>query len=232
MPGWTRSPGNHVSAPSRHLDDLDRLALRLARVVHATYPQLASKAFPMGELERRLIPFQEVRRELSRDGADCYELALLRLLTGERGYLVAPDDAQQTARRALAMAAPSLAMLKPLSAVAVQLGDGIAQLMATAGIAVGAHHEEAGSHRTPALSLVVDRQATPAKPRKTACCRYCSGSLPSGRRITFCPHCGLDLTIRHCPACSTTLDLDWRFCVSCGRGVDAPAQAPPTDAVA
>lgn len=50
-------------------------------------------------------------------------------------------------------------------------------------------------------------------------CRYCSGTLPDGRRIVFCPHCGQNLTIQHCPACSTELELGWKFCTTCGRGV-------------
>ncbi|MHB1223017.1 MAG: zinc ribbon domain-containing protein [Gemmatimonadaceae bacterium] len=49
------------------------------------------------------------------------------------------------------------------------------------------------------------------------CCRYCSGALPRDRAATFCPHCGENLTVRHCPACSAELDAAWRFCVSCGR---------------
>jgi predicted amidophosphoribosyltransferase len=50
-------------------------------------------------------------------------------------------------------------------------------------------------------------------------CRYCGGVLPEGRRITFCPHCGQNLTIQHCPACSTELELGWKFCTTCGRSV-------------
>ncbi|MFL5578800.1 MAG: zinc ribbon domain-containing protein, partial [Gemmatimonadaceae bacterium] len=50
-------------------------------------------------------------------------------------------------------------------------------------------------------------------------CRYCGGTLPDGRRITYCPHCGQNLTVRQCPACSTELELGWRFCVTCGRQV-------------
>jgi hypothetical protein len=217
---------------TRRLDDLDRLALRLSRVVQATYPHLLTKAFALGELERRLVPLQEVRRELSRDGADCYELAMLRLLTGERSYLVTPDEVQQAARRALAMSAPTIGPIKPLASLAVQLGDGINQLLG----GLGASPDQGGlvvpTDRTPALSLVVNPESASGRGRKShSCCRYCSGTLPTGRRVTFCPHCGLDLTIRHCPACSTTLDLDWRFCVSCGRGAEAP-QTQPTDAVA
>ena len=48
-------------------------------------------------------------------------------------------------------------------------------------------------------------------------CQYCSGVLPEGRRISFCPHCGQNLTIIHCPACSTELEVGWRFCTTCGR---------------
>jgi len=48
-------------------------------------------------------------------------------------------------------------------------------------------------------------------------CQYCGGALPEGRRISFCPHCGQNLTIIHCPACSTELEVGWRFCTTCGR---------------
>ena len=50
-------------------------------------------------------------------------------------------------------------------------------------------------------------------------CRYCGGTLPSGRRSVFCPHCGQNLTIQRCPACGTELELNWKFCITCGRGM-------------
>ena len=50
-------------------------------------------------------------------------------------------------------------------------------------------------------------------------CRYCAGSLPAGRRITFCPHCGQNLTVVNCMACGTELELGWKFCTTCGRPV-------------
>lgn len=50
-------------------------------------------------------------------------------------------------------------------------------------------------------------------------CRFCNGSLPGGRRITFCPHCGQNLTVQHCPACGTELEMGWKFCTTCGRSV-------------
>jgi hypothetical protein len=48
-------------------------------------------------------------------------------------------------------------------------------------------------------------------------CRACDGALPEGRAITFCPHCGQNLTTINCPACGSELELGWNFCPTCGR---------------
>jgi hypothetical protein len=72
-----------------------------------------------------------------------------------------------------------------------------------------------------APSTAQDTMSASSRPTKTIAgggpCRYCGGELPEGRRITFCPHCGQNLTIIHCPACSTELEVGWRFCTTCGR---------------
>jgi hypothetical protein len=54
-------------------------------------------------------------------------------------------------------------------------------------------------------------------------CRACNEALPAGRAITFCPHCGENLTRVNCPACGSEMELAWRFCPVCGR----PAAAAP-----
>jgi len=48
-------------------------------------------------------------------------------------------------------------------------------------------------------------------------CRYCNELLPAGRTITFCPHCGQNLTVVNCEACGTELEVGWKFCPVCGR---------------
>lgn len=52
-------------------------------------------------------------------------------------------------------------------------------------------------------------------------CRSCNEALPPGRPITFCPHCGNNVTTIHCPACGSELEVGWKFCPVCGRPADA-----------
>jgi rRNA maturation endonuclease Nob1 len=54
-------------------------------------------------------------------------------------------------------------------------------------------------------------------PQPAERCRSCDEILPAGRPITFCPHCGQNLTTINCPACGSELELGWRFCPTCGR---------------
>ena len=59
-----------------------------------------------------------------------------------------------------------------------------------------------------------------AGPDQAGDCRYCGGALPGGRAVTFCPHCGQNLTVRQCPACSSEVEVGWRFCITCGRSAE------------
>ena len=52
-------------------------------------------------------------------------------------------------------------------------------------------------------------------------CAYCAGALPAGREITFCPHCGQNLTVMRCSACGTELEVGWKFCTTCGKAAGA-----------
>jgi len=52
-------------------------------------------------------------------------------------------------------------------------------------------------------------------------CRACDQALPAGRSITFCPHCGQNVTTMNCPACGSELEVGWKFCPTCGRPASA-----------
>lgn len=74
---------------------------------------------------------------------------------------------------------------------------------------------------TPSASLAgttaVRQAAAGVVPQSGDKCRACGEQLPAGRPITFCPHCGENLTTVNCQACGAELELGWRFCPSCGR---------------
>jgi Double zinc ribbon len=57
----------------------------------------------------------------------------------------------------------------------------------------------------------------PVVPQAGERCRSCNEVLPAGRAITFCPHCGQNVTTTNCPACGSELEVGWKFCPTCGR---------------
>ena len=60
----------------------------------------------------------------------------------------------------------------------------------------------------------------PAAPMTAARCSYCGGSLPAGRAVHFCPHCGQSQLLGQCPRCKAEVEYGWRHCVSCGTGLN------------
>lgn len=209
------------------MDDLDRLAFRVARTVRATYPHLLEHGFTLSDLEERLAPFPEARREMASNGPDGYEMTILRLLSGERGYVAAEPELQQACRRALQMPSPTVSIVRTWASSTLTLRD--------PAVTMGGERIS-GAHVAARADSEGSTAAQPARtgPRGDGCqCHFCGGSLPSGRSLTFCPYCGLNLTVRQCPACSTELERAWRFCVTCGRQADdrEPHPDPDADAV-
>ncbi|MBL0938694.1 MAG: zinc ribbon domain-containing protein [Gemmatimonadaceae bacterium] len=225
-----------MTVVSRSLDDLDRLAFRLSRVVRTQYPQLLHQGFTLTDLEERLLPYRDVRREMADGGPDAFESALLRLIAGDRGYLDTDPALQTACRHALGFPSPTIAMIRSWSTTTLMLVPGSGAITPTSGAAVRAtpamtdvfpspRAATSIDSRSGARAAVIERVATPKGTRsegaRAVCsCRYCDSRLPEARRVTFCPHCGMDLTKKQCPACSTELDVQWKYCVTCGRSGD------------
>lgn len=220
-----------MTVVSRALDDLDRLAFRLSRTVRTQYPQLLTQGFTLSDLEVRLLPFRDLRRELANAGPEAFESTLLRLISGERGYVSAEASLQLACRTALLSPSPSMSLVRTWSSSPLRL----ASTTATPSPPAAAESDELfpmPSTRAPAPApatataaatalqapLSGGPTASPLCPDTAAAgCRFCDNRLPLARAVTFCPHCGTDQTKRQCPACSTELDAAWKFCVTCGR---------------
>jgi hypothetical protein len=227
------------------VDDLDRLAFRVARTVRTTYPHLLDRGFTLADLEERLAPYAETRRELAVGGPNGYEHTVLRLLAGERGYLGAEPELQEACRRALQTPSPTVALVRTWAGSALMLRGSAFEL---AGVATTSSTSADVSMRTaPSGGAAVADASTPGSRRsdipnvaspvanddRSCGCHFCGGRLPESRSVRFCPHCGLDLTVRQCPACSTELERTWRYCVTCGRQADEEREfAAPSAGIA
>ena len=271
------------------MDELDRLFRRLVENIRAGYPEYLSRPFEVAELYQTLIPYRLNRRELGIETNQEYELLLMRLLAGERGYVSADAALQEMMRSELASAHPDTASFRGFTTARAALTVEAVRRLEQGGAPDEAASEHAaskpaaeetlrfeprasgrsaGSSRsemapaaaggvgtaTPAFAPRPVPPAPPPRPqaprapspppRPSAApmaaspleramtsasrpggragadsCRYCAGSLPEGRDVTFCPHCGQNLKIQHCPACSTELEVGWQFCTTCGRNV-------------
>ncbi|MDQ6831187.1 MAG: zinc ribbon domain-containing protein [Gemmatimonadota bacterium] len=268
------------------MDDLDRLFRRLVQNIRNGYPEYLTRPFEVSELVQNLVPYRHNRRELEIETNGDYELAICRLLMGERDYATVDDTVREGIRREVETPNPNTAIFREYAASRVTLApDALRRfdVLATGATASVAGGGSEPMHATPVVNpyprtpintrvpgaqspppqspsapfpppppppapasppqaprmpvsaptpsapqAAQDRQGQPTAPQprqSTAAgsggCRYCGGALPQGRRVVFCPHCGQNLTIQRCPACASELELGWKFCITCGRGVSA-----------
>jgi hypothetical protein len=246
------------------MDELDRMYRRLVQNVRTGFPDLLGRPFEVAELYTTLIPYRHNRRELELDTNQDYEHALLRLLSGERGYLLGDPQMQADLRAELNSPNADLTKFRAYSTTMVSIAPDGARTTEPPVLrrpgSGGTAAIPASAPAPPAQAAMADRptlgvpdpapkaQAAPrpappppppaapppapapksaAQPTLSATgqrsivasgdCRYCGGALPEGRNITYCPHCGQNLTVVNCPACGTELEVGWKFCTTCGR---------------
>ena len=238
------------------MDELDRLFRLLVETIRAQHTELLTRPFEVADIYQSILPYRLHRRALGMETNSDYEMALLRLLSGERGYVVGDEEMQEAMRRELATPNPDPGAFRTYAQSHVALAaEAVRRLDAPRSVAPTPAATPAAPPRTVAPRRPAPPPAAPAPapplpapppplapmrspvsspslqntmaapPRSTTAeavggkCRYCGGTLPSGRRLTFCPHCGQTLTVQHCPACNTELEVGWKFCTTCGRGV-------------
>jgi hypothetical protein len=239
-------------------DELERLFRALVLRIREQRPENLSRPFEVADILRTFIPYRTTRADVGVETAEDYEVVLLRLLSGERGFVFSDDVMQDDLRRELdsgnpdlkalqaygtakvtlaqhamrqvleasppaAVAAPPAAPVAPPRSAAVtdamesvqrQLPPTLAELDEAIGATSDAKLRPAFQARA---SRIPDPMAdTPPRPPRSGC-RFCGQSLPEGREVTFCPHCGQNLKVRRCPGCSAEIESAWKFCVTCGR---------------
>jgi hypothetical protein len=210
------------------MDNVERMYRHLVRTIRTAFPQYLSQPFEVGELYQTILPYRLHRRELGLETNQDYEHTLVDLLKGANGYLVVDERMRDTLAadgdpQRIRDFASSHVSLAP---EALQAIEGTPTRV-TGSTTMPRAATRAGSP-TPSDA---NRVVPPAEPQRRVAkpvtireegenCQYCKGALPPGRQIAFCPHCGQDLTVVHCPACGSELERGWKFCVTCGRNVE------------
>ena len=192
------------------MDALDRMFRVLVKTLQAKNPALLTVPFTVGELHQQILPYRHFRRELGLETNQEYELILMELLTGARGYLDVDERLRDHLGKELNSSAPEPGRVRDFADAHVTVNAGALDALpdATPHPTVSSSQRPAGV-RTPATG------AETGAPR----CRYCGGDLPMGRPLHFCPHCGQNLQALNCPACGAEVEAGWRFCVACGKAV-------------
>ena len=194
------------------MDDLDLLVRRLVQNVRNSFPQYLSQPVDVSELYQTLIPYRHNRTELEIETNQDYEAALCQLLSGERGYASGDSAMQDAMRKELSSPNPNTAVFRDYAAARVTLTAEAVRHFADSPTSI----QRGAPSSTPRASSTASSSNSAA-----GACRYCGGTLPDGRRVLFCPSCGQNLMVQRCPACGTELEIHWKYCITCGRGVAA-----------
>lgn len=208
------------------MDELDRLfgllVAALARETRVAVP------FPASEVYERLVPYRSNRSHLNVATHQDYEMAVLRLLAGERGYVqLEPDDVREAMQREISGVNPDPAYFRSFPEAQVMVNGRAAERVLLADRAYAPANpeedEELGdtTEENPVpVPFIPPTAFAPRKPDKPAAgqCEYCGGVLPANRESHFCPHCGQPQEGQlKCPGCGNELDVGWAYCLSCGR---------------
>jgi double zinc ribbon protein len=206
------------------MDDLDRLFQRLVHNIRNGHIEYLSVPFTVQELYDTLVPYRHYRRDLGIDTNQDYEAAVMRLLSGEKGYLRGDQAMQERLKKEMASAHPDLGAFRDYGDTRISLVPGAVEKL---GISIPAQNAGGysamraageGENGSPSgaegTSFSVPALSTMELP---VGCRFCGGTLPEGRPVTYCPHCGQNLAAKHCEGCGAELDLAWKFCINCGK---------------
>ena len=218
-------------------DDLDRLFERLVSVLAEDAPGRLAIPFPAAEVYERLVPYRSNRSILKVATHQDYEMAVLRLLAGERGYAsLEPAEVHEALQREAAEANPDPGLFRQFPDAILSLNRLAAERFlrgdrayappplpplapppesADAAEREEEEDEEGAGGKAPLAGAAFELAEQSESPRQ---CPYCGETLPGSRKVNFCPQCGQPPSGElRCPACGGEVDVGWRYCVSCGR---------------
>jgi hypothetical protein len=104
-------------------DQLERLFRILVRRIRDVRPEHLSRPFEVADILRTFVPYRLTRADIDVEAAEDYEVLILRLLSGERGFIFADDVMQDDLRRELESGNPDLRALQAYGTAKVTLAQ-------------------------------------------------------------------------------------------------------------
>jgi hypothetical protein len=210
--------------------DVERFFRQIVRNLSGTDPARLRVPLPLSDIRDHIVPYRINRRQLDLESSEDYELVLLRLCAGEGGFArTEPAEVRVEFEIEIASSNPDLGILhRHESAVVCLEANSLARALDPAPELAFAPPDHPSRLPPPAepfqplheMDSLEPLPATPARrPREqpvASRCVHCKGTLPAGRAINFCPHCGGSQALSHCPVCESEIEAGWRHCVSCG----------------
>lgn len=214
------------------MKDLERFFRQIVRNLAATDPARLHRPLPLSELRETIVPYRANRRALELESAEEYELVLMRLCAGEGGFArTEPADVRAEFEVEVGSSNPDLEIVhrhpnavvslepKPL-ALALNHQPGLAFAPPDASARASARDQTAITlPDLPTLEPLDEEKPSGAGGHPQSQCLLCSRSLPTGRVVDFCPHCGASQGVSRCPACRSETEAGWRHCIKCGTAV-------------
>jgi hypothetical protein len=205
------------------MDTLDRMFTVLVRNLRAKQPATLTGPISVADLHQQILPYRHYRRELGIETNQEYELALMELLSGARGYLDVDERLRDGLGKELASVSPEPARVRDYADAQVSINPQALAKLPDAKTQVSSEGDRGDGASGLDVRTGIDGREYAPPPGMvqtttgTSTCRYCAGELPTTRALNYCPHCGQNLQVLNCPACGAEVEAGWKFCVVCGR---------------
>jgi hypothetical protein len=210
--------------------DLERFFRQIVRNLAASDPARLHRPLPLSDLRESIIPYRANRRALQLESSEDYELLVMQLCAGEGGFAkTEPEDVRALFVEELRGSNPDLGIL--------QLHGNAVVILDTKAVAEALDRKPELAFAPPVDSVESGPAALPEPPfpepldgampvalaananQFLSHCALCGGVLPTGRAISFCPHCGGQHMPARCSACRGEIEPGWRHCITCGAAV-------------
>ena len=110
------------------MDDVERMYRHLVRTIRSTSPQMLTQPFQVADLYATILPYRLHRRDLGLETNQDYEMAMLEMLSGARGYLVVENRMREVLGASLKSPNPDPQLIREFASSRVSLSpEGLRQ---------------------------------------------------------------------------------------------------------